>query len=148
MAIRVAEDRCVGCGGCVALCPAGALWLDETRVQVDDACTECGLCESLCPVGALTLGDAWPTLYRRPLRRHYDVLVVGAGPAGSMAATRIAAAPSARTAREQAQTSARPKPPPVPKPRSRSSRSRQSGGKLDANRTIWAAEGSLAVNRR
>ena len=92
MAIRLAEDRCVGRGACVAPCPAGALWLDETRLRVDDACTECGVCESLCPVGALTLGHAWPTFDRRPLRSHYDVLVVGAGPAGSMAAEAVARA--------------------------------------------------------
>ncbi|MDE7245835.1 MAG: glycyl-radical enzyme activating protein [Oscillospiraceae bacterium] len=46
---------CVGCGGCVGVCPAGALTLNG-RVHADrTACTLCGKCVDLCPSGALSL---------------------------------------------------------------------------------------------
>jgi len=86
--VIVERDRCGYCGGCVSVCPTGALYLAETRLLVDEAlCRDCGLCVSACPVGALHLEDVeifapppWP------LKRDYDVVVVGAGPGGSVAA--------------------------------------------------------------
>ncbi|MGD8244292.1 MAG: geranylgeranyl reductase family protein [Anaerolineae bacterium] len=87
--ISVDHDRCVYCGGCVSVCPVGALTLAETRLVVGDDCIDCGDCELACPVGALRVNPAERTA-RAPLRRSYDVVVVGAGPAGSTAA-RVAA---------------------------------------------------------
>lgn len=81
--VTVDRYRCAYCGGCVAVCPEGALTLAETHLLVGEACTDCGNCLSACPVGALRLEDAAPEL--SPSRR-YDLIVVGAGPAGSMAA--------------------------------------------------------------
>jgi ferredoxin len=85
--ISVDWTRCCACGGCVSLCPEDALRLEETRLVVNQACTACGLCLPACPVGALWLGEC-PD--RRPATRRrgssYDLVVVGAGPAGSMAA--------------------------------------------------------------
>jgi len=67
--------------------------LAETRLLVDQSCTDCGLCVSVCPTGALHTepfrdigagGTVWP------LRRRYDLIVIGAGPGGSIAAREAA----------------------------------------------------------
>lgn len=81
----VRPGLCTYCGGCVSLCPAGALNLAETRLLIDDAlCNECGLCVSGCPTGALAESAVPGSLQRR--QRSCDVVIVGAGPAGTTAA--------------------------------------------------------------
>jgi heterodisulfide reductase subunit A-like polyferredoxin len=82
------------CGGCVAVCPFAALDLAENRLLVDEsACTDCGVCLLACPAGALSL-EASPRPATGPFERDYDVVVVGAGPGGSMAALAAARAGS------------------------------------------------------
>jgi len=81
----VRQGVCAYCGGCVSICSVGALELAETRLLIDEElCTECGLCVSGCPTGALS----WETesLATEKGRRRFDVVVVGAGPAGATAA--------------------------------------------------------------
>jgi 2-oxoglutarate ferredoxin oxidoreductase subunit delta len=66
--VLIDEDRCKGCGLCVALCPAHTLRLAEGRfnlkghrpVEVVDAeaCTGCAVCAVICP-------DVVFTVYRR-----------------------------------------------------------------------------------
>jgi len=56
--MRIAADRCTGCGDCVACCPADAITraADGGAATIDQAaCVECGLCQrlDLCPVDAL-----------------------------------------------------------------------------------------------
>ena len=46
------HDLCCRCGGCAALCPAGAIALAEggSYPYLDvDACLACGLCDEICP---------------------------------------------------------------------------------------------------
>ncbi len=51
---NVDRAKCVYCGCCVGLCPANAIWLDETVVVIDDEkCVKCGWCVRGCPVGAI-----------------------------------------------------------------------------------------------
>jgi NAD-dependent dihydropyrimidine dehydrogenase PreA subunit len=53
---HVLEDRCFGCGACIALCPVEVLTLQDRMVYVDEPkCTHCRLCIPSCPVFALTL---------------------------------------------------------------------------------------------
>ena len=53
---EVEDDRCFGCAACVALCPVGALHLDDLLAIVDEpTCTHCKLCIPACPVHALSL---------------------------------------------------------------------------------------------
>jgi digeranylgeranylglycerophospholipid reductase len=84
--IIVDPNRCAYCGGCVSVCPVEALLLAETRLEVGRECIDCGDCISACPVGALQLAEAERPAHRLPLKRQYDVVVVGAGPGGSVAA--------------------------------------------------------------
>jgi digeranylgeranylglycerophospholipid reductase len=76
---------CAYCGGCVSICPVGALELAETRLLIDEElCTDCGLCVSACPTGALWWEAESVAMGQD--RRRFDVVVVGAGPAGATAA--------------------------------------------------------------
>jgi len=90
--VIIDRQRCGYCGGCVSLCPVGAVELAETRLMIDQACIDCGLCLGACPVGALSLEGQEVKRGRQGLvlQRRYDVVVVGAGPAGSTAARRAA----------------------------------------------------------
>lgn len=41
------QHKCVACGNCVAVCPMGAIYIDQMRNRAridDDACVECGTC--------------------------------------------------------------------------------------------------------
>jgi len=80
--------RCSYCGGCVSVCPADALVLAETRLMVNADCIDCGNCVLACPVGALQPQGAEHTMQQghREVQCEYDLVVVGAGPGGSMAA--------------------------------------------------------------
>ncbi len=87
--IKVKVDRCGYCGACVGVCPVGAIELAETRLLISEACVDCGLCLAACPVGALQ-AEGYAETDAVPLRRRYDVVVVGAGPGGSVAAREAA----------------------------------------------------------
>jgi digeranylgeranylglycerophospholipid reductase len=78
--------RCAYCGGCVSVCPVEALMLAETRLVVGDECIDCGNCVVACPVGALRSAGVGQAGRSAPFRRRYDLVVVGAGPGGSVAA--------------------------------------------------------------
>jgi len=53
--------RCIGCQGCVAICPEGALAFSEQGLQIDRGrCTRCGICVEECPGTALEqIGRYW-----------------------------------------------------------------------------------------
>jgi ferredoxin len=54
--IKNNPKKCCYCGGCVAVCPVGALELDETKIVYDEKkCIRCGACVKICPVGAMKL---------------------------------------------------------------------------------------------
>jgi digeranylgeranylglycerophospholipid reductase len=82
--ITIDRSRCAYCGGCVSVCPVGALTLAETRLVVSEDCIDCGDCIPSCPVGALQ--SSAPVGRADPIQRRYDLVVVGAGPAGATAA--------------------------------------------------------------
>jgi len=84
--IRIDRYRCTYCGGCVNACPVGALTLAETRLIVTEDCIDCGDCIHACPVGALRPEGAERAVSDTPIQRRYDLVVVGAGPGGAMAA--------------------------------------------------------------
>ncbi|MBU2488199.1 MAG: 4Fe-4S binding protein [Proteobacteria bacterium] len=55
--LRVDEEKCVGCGDCLEVCPHGVLKVEKGKATaVDhDACMECGACAKNCPAGAISL---------------------------------------------------------------------------------------------
>jgi electron transfer flavoprotein alpha subunit len=55
--LKIDNDKCIGCGACIDVCPFGALTLVDDLAVVNDKCTACGACLDVCPVNALSLPD-------------------------------------------------------------------------------------------
>ena len=51
--LQVNEDKCVGCGICIASCDFEALHVWGKAEVRYEACTECFVCIDYCPVEAL-----------------------------------------------------------------------------------------------
>ena len=50
----VVEERCVGCGDCVLVCPYSAISLLNSKAHLNSAlCKGCGTCVATCPSGAI-----------------------------------------------------------------------------------------------
>lgn len=56
--VRIAAEKCTLCAACVRICPADALSLPGTTMQLaftEERCLQCGLCANVCPEKAVTL---------------------------------------------------------------------------------------------
>jgi Fe-S-cluster-containing hydrogenase component 2 len=85
-AVWVDVARCVGCGACLEVCPAGAVALVNGRAYVDEeVCTGCRVCVDVCPEGAIQSvirGEIIPSAERPvPVGWRPHPLVETAGPA-------------------------------------------------------------------
>ncbi|MBW2524838.1 MAG: 4Fe-4S binding protein [Deltaproteobacteria bacterium] len=65
--VVVDEERCTGCGQCVAFCPYDAVSLQDGCAVIDEGCLRCTGCVSVCPEYALSLERTPPR--PEPLRR-------------------------------------------------------------------------------
>ncbi len=58
--LSIDKKLCGECGGCVAVCPYGALELFTFGLSVKpDLCTLCENCTIFCPVGALSIKSVY-----------------------------------------------------------------------------------------
>lgn len=53
MAWVLDKDKCLKCGGCVAVCPVGALELANFPEIDTKKCILCGICAKACPISAI-----------------------------------------------------------------------------------------------
>lgn len=54
--LKIYPEKCLGCGGCVPVCPVEALLLAAEGITCDrDRCLVCGDCALFCPINALEL---------------------------------------------------------------------------------------------
>lgn len=77
------------------MCHVEALTLAETRLLIGEACIDCANSVAVCPVGALVPEPPGPQVAAgttQPAGQHYDVVGLGAGPGGLVAAATAAAA--------------------------------------------------------
>jgi len=49
------EDKCIGCGMCIEVCPHGVFEIIGKKAYISDkdSCMECGACALNCPVEAI-----------------------------------------------------------------------------------------------
>ncbi len=89
--MKLVQERCTGCAYCVMTCPHQAIITDGWAHIIDDRCTDCNLCLYACPNDCFIPDVA---VEKRPatVAQRYDVVVVGAGIGGLMAATALAQA--------------------------------------------------------
>jgi NAD-dependent dihydropyrimidine dehydrogenase PreA subunit len=68
--LRIKEDRCIGCGQCVIVCPVQAIKLINNKAVIDrDICVECFVClrSANCPSNAIKREKLrMPRLVRNP----------------------------------------------------------------------------------
>ena len=55
--LSLADDQCIGCGMCAAVCPHGVFTVNDRKAHIEDKdlCMECGACAKNCPANAITV---------------------------------------------------------------------------------------------
>lgn len=57
--VDLEPDKCMLCGGCVAVCPTDCITVYEAWMDINQGdCTNCGACVKVCPVGAMEIVKA------------------------------------------------------------------------------------------
>lgn len=53
--MKVNQEKCIGCGACVSMCPVSAISFDDNgKAKIDkEKCIHCGACQATCPVEAI-----------------------------------------------------------------------------------------------
>lgn len=82
-AIKIDQDKCVGCWSCIPYCPMHAINKNDvggfpTAIIDQDECVECGVClrSHACNMGAIYWPElAWP----RAIRQAFSAVLIGYG---------------------------------------------------------------------
>jgi NAD-dependent dihydropyrimidine dehydrogenase PreA subunit len=55
--LELDEEKCVGCGMCLIVCPHAVLSMNNGNAMIEDRdlCMECGACARNCPTEAITV---------------------------------------------------------------------------------------------
>lgn len=53
--IKISDEKCVGCGICVCLCPVDGCLTGFNEIKVADTCIDCLKCVHGCPVNAIAM---------------------------------------------------------------------------------------------
>ena len=69
-----AEDRCIGCGTCVKVCPMNNIVIRDDKAVIGDDCSSCLACFHWCPVKAIWMSRQ-ENIARRDVYRHPEVTV-------------------------------------------------------------------------
>ena len=56
------ENRCMGCGDCIQVCPHGAILRRNGVIHTTAACRVCGTCAETCPSAARKVAGRWMTV--------------------------------------------------------------------------------------
>ncbi len=52
----VDRKKCITCGGCVSICPVGAISIVDGKAFIDtNKCVKCGGCMNFCPMQAIDI---------------------------------------------------------------------------------------------
>ncbi len=95
--MKVIWNKCDICGVCASVCPVDAVTISEHKVEINNMkCIDCNKCLIVCPAMAIVRGfennspkedETTIDLTLLPnIEKEYDVIVVGAGPGGSVTA--------------------------------------------------------------
>ena len=77
-ALKIDNDRCIGCTHCMKECPTGAIRIRDGKALIHkDWCVDCGECLKSCPTEAIYVeqDDSYTTT---ALRTELKTLITGA----------------------------------------------------------------------
>jgi fumarate reductase flavoprotein subunit len=90
MAYKI-KSYCLGCHYCALECPVHAIDYKWTKYEIDpEKCIECGKCVEVCNVSAIDTGVPEVIVPHEPKELEADVVIIGAGAGGSVAAVKLA----------------------------------------------------------
>lgn len=67
MIVKIDENKCTGCGKCVAPCAEGAIKIINGKAKVvsEELCDGMGFCLGICPEGAISVEERYTVEFNR-----------------------------------------------------------------------------------